>query len=350
METLLEIVGELEHATVKLNFDEKAARIVLVGVPTVGGQGAAKVATIAVADPRRMLDLPADSEIAVFLHDAKATRVSDAKQYTKTFVASLGKDVPEDDRAAIEGALIQVAEGRGDGFVAGATLLSTGPAAYVRSEVADADVLGKGLETLLGLTRLPSVDTWLDGSHVAVSSGKTALDGVPGEVRRIRLERLEEDAAPGKDGKDEKGKKDKPKGKDKPDKKDPAKVDPALGPPQSIDMLYMLGKDGLVLAAGYEAKAALRAVLDSPSQANLAGRPDVKAALEAVGTSVSFVAFVDPLRLIARRSGKADPGAGGPVVFSLGKGGAGRGEGEPWMRLDIANPAIQELLKHRAAL
>lgn len=353
MESLVALVGELEHARVAVNFDDKAMHVKLVGMPLSGGEGAGRVARMSVADPRRVLDLPADSEVAIFLHDEQKARVEDAKSYTKTFVASLGQDVPEADRAAIESTLVAVAEGRGDAFAVGVTLLSTGPAAYVRSDIANADVLSKGLDDLLGLTKLPSVGSWLSTNQIAVTSGKTVLENVPGDVHRIRLERLEEGDAKAEGGKPAgKAAKKASEKKDAPRKDGAAdpKQDPALSPPSTIDMLYMLDKAGLVLAAGVDAKVALRAVLDAPSKENLASRADVKAAINGVGESVAFVAFVDPLRLLARRAAKPLPAVGGPVVFSLGKGGEGESATTPWMRLDVAGAALQELMKHRGAL
>lgn len=350
VDSLVAIVAELDHARVTLNFDDKAARLSLVGTPREGGSGAASVASMVVGDPRRMLELPADSEVAIFLHDASKTRVEDAKGYGKSLASAIGKDITESDRGAIEAALVAVAEGRGDTFTAGLTLLSTGPAAYVRSDVASGEVLGKGLDDLFGLVKLPSVAAWLAGSKIGVSTGKTVLENIPGDVHRVRLERIEEkDEGDKKSGKDKPGAKDKPK-KDAGKKEEAKSADPAAGPPPSIDVLYMLGKDGLVLAAGYEAKAALRTVLDAPTHENLLGRADVKAAIEAVGGSAAFVAFLDPIRLLARRAGKSELGPSAPVVFSLGKGGEGRAAGEPWIKLDVANPAIQELIKRRGAL
>jgi hypothetical protein len=352
IDSLVSILGELDRGRVTMNFDERAAHVRLAGTPREGSTGAGSAAAMTMGDPKRLLELPADTEIALFMHDSATARAADAKTYAAGIAGALGKDVPAEDRAAIESALQAIAAGRGDEYTIGVTLLSTGPAAYVRSDVADGERLGKGLEEFFGLAKLKSVNTWLGESAMSVTTGKTVLENLPGDVYRVRIERSAVSPDADKPGKDKPGQ-DKP-GQDKPSKekpgKDKPKVDPVSGTPSTIDVLYMLGKDGLVLSAGYEARAALRAALDSPSKENLSGRAEVKAAVEALGGKAAFVAVVDPIRLLARQGGKSELGVSAPVVFSLGKGGEGVSAGEPWMRLDIANPAIQELVKRRGAL
>ncbi|MDI3286897.1 hypothetical protein [Polyangium sp. 15x6] len=339
VDALLGILVELDHARITLDFDDRAAHLRLLGTPREGSVGASNIAAMTVGDPRRLLELPADTDLAIYLQDSAKSRTADAKKYADALIAAMGKDVPEEDRAALSAALVALAEGRGDSFTAGASLLSTGPAIYARSEVANEGKLDEALGNLLGLAKRKSFSSWLGQNEIEVSTGKTVLENLPGDIRRIRLARVE--------GKDDKGKASKDR-KDKSGKDTPA---PSLeGVPSTIDVLYMLGKEGLVLAAGYDAKAAFRTVLESPGKENLSGRAEAKSAVAAVGDKTAFVAFVDPLRLLNRRAGKADLGPSAPVVFALGKGGEGVGANDPWMRLDVANLAIQELVKRRGAL
>ncbi|UQA58983.1 hypothetical protein [Polyangium aurulentum] len=336
VEALIAILGDLDHARIAVNMDDKAARVRLVGTPKAGA-GAKSVEAMTVGDPRRMLELPAETEVALSLRDSAAVRVSDAKNYAAAITRALGPETPPDDGRAIEAALVAMAEGRGDSFTAGLSLLPTGPAAYVRSEVSDGDKLGKALEDLTGLVKLPSVKAYLGEAAVDVSTGKAVVEGMGGDVRRVRLER--------------KSKAETGKGKDKADKGKKAEA-PAdgSGAPSSIDVLYTLGKDALWLAAGYEAKGALKLVMDAPGKENLSGRAEMKAAIEAAGDHVAFVFVVDPIRFLSRQAGKAELGPSAPILFAVGKGGEGVGEGEPWMRLDVANLAIQEAMRRRGAL
>ncbi len=350
MDALLGILVELDHARVSLDFDDRAAHLRLVGTPREGSTGAANIAAMTVGDPSRLLDLPADTDLAVYLHDSATSRATDAKKYADALAAAVGKDVPDEDRAALTAALVAVAEGRGDSFTAGVSLLSTGPAVVLRSDVADGEKLDEALGNLFGLAKRKRFATWLGQNEIDVTTSKTVLENLPGDIRKIRLTRT--DAKDKKDEKASKDRKDKP-GKDKPGADKPEGDKPAAlpeGVPSTIDVLYMLGKEGLVLAAGYDAKASFRSVLESPGKENLSGRPEAKSAISAAGDKTAFVAFVDPLRLLNRRAGKADPGPSAPLLFVLGKGGEGAGANDPWMRLDIANLAIQELIKRRGAL
>ncbi|MRG97179.1 hypothetical protein [Polyangium spumosum] len=338
MDALLGILVELDHASVTLDFDDRAAHLRLHGATREGSTGAADIAAMTVGDPRRILALPADTDIAIFLQDDDVkSRASNAKGYADALVAAMGKDVPEDDRAALTAALVAVAEGRGDAFTAGAALLSTGPSMYARSDVADGDKLDAALGDLFGLAKRKSFSAWLGEHEMGVTTGKTVIENLPGDIRRVRLTRAE--------AKGDKASKDR---KIKPGDKPAAP--PPEGVPNTIDVLYMIGKDGLLLAAGYDAKASFRSVWESPSKENLSGRAEAKSAITAVGDETAFVAFVDPLRLLNRRAGKAEAGPSAPVVFALGKGGEGAKANDPWMRLDIANLAIQELIKRRGAL
>ena len=64
------------------------------------------------------------------------------------------------------------------------------------------------------------------------------------------------------------------------------------------------------------------------------------------GADASFALVVDPLRLLALRSGKSAPPDPAPVVVAIGK------TPEPsamWARVDVAATVVQELIKHRGA-
>jgi len=342
MEALLGILVDLDHARVTLDFDERAAHLRLTGSPRAGSPGAQSVADMAVADPSRLLELPSDTDIALFLHDSDKARLADAKRYADALADAIGKDTPAEDRAALSDALVALAEARGDTFTAGVSLLSTGPAAYARSDVTDEAKLGDALTNLLGLAKRKSVAAWLGQNAIDVKTDKTVLENLPGDIHRIRLTRLEaKEKAEKQDKKVLKGA--------KADNKNPSK-EPPPGVPSTIDVLYMLGKDGLVLAAGYDAKAAFRAVHASPGGDNLGGRADAKAAIASIGGKAAFVALVEPLRILHRQAGKAEAGPSAPILFVVGKGGEGLPAGDPFLRIDVANAAIQELVKRRGAL
>ena len=93
-------------------------------------------------------------------------------------------------------------------------------------------------------------------------------------------------------------------------------------------------------------KEALRSLVKAPGDANLGANPAIKAALASLGADASFALVVDPLRLLAMRSGKSAPPESAPVVVAIGK------TPEPsamWARIDVAATVVQELIKHRGA-
>jgi len=342
---VLGVVSEIDRAKVTVDFDEQAAHVRFSGTPRSPVAAASRIATMNVGDPKKLLDLPAATDVALYIRDAAEVRASDAKGYATALATAIGKDVSDDDRAAIEKVLVALAKSRGDTFSAGFSLSPTGPAAFVRSSVADRDEFGRAIDDLFGLAERKPVARWLGDQALGVTTSKTVIEDVKGDVRRIRIERL-----------DVKTDKDKPTSKPgaKPRALEQAaassaKLDAAFGPPSVIDVLYVFGADDLVLGAGYDAKAALRLVLDASSKDNLSTRPEVAKAIDALGGAAAFVVYADPIRLLARQAGTSPPSVVAPLVFSLGKGGDG-GANDPWMRLDIANLVIQEIVKRRGAL
>ncbi len=343
---LLAVLGEVDHATMLVDFAEQAAQVRFVGTPKMPIAAGSRIASMTVGDPKKLLELPGTTDVAVYIHDAPDVRVNDAQRYATVLASAIGKDVTDDDRAAIEKALVVLAKSRGDTFSAGFSLLPTGPAAFVRSSVTNRDDFGRAINDLLGLVDRKPVARWLGDLALGVTTSKTVIEDVKGDVRRIRIERLEpKDAS------------DKPGGKPgtkpaEPAKKEPSATNkPTVAPttPPAIDVLYLFGSENLVLGAGYDAKAALRLVLDASPKDDLSTRTEVATTIHALGGKAAFVAVADLLRILARQSGSTLPTTGAPIVFALGKGGDGLGAGDPWMRLDVANAVLQEIIKRRGA-
>lgn len=338
---VLGVLGEIDRAKVTVDFDEQAAHVRFLGTPRSPVAAGSRVATMTVGDPSKLLELPAATDVALYIHDAAEVRESDAKGYATALATAIGKDVSDDDRAAMEKALLSLAKSRGDTFAAGFSILPTGPAAFVKSSVTDRDGFGKAIDDLFGLVERKPVARWLGDLELGVSTSKTVVEDVKGDVRRIRIERLEAKAdKPAK----------KPAGKQPETAKKPDVSPAKLETPSAIDVLYHFGANDLVFGAGYDAKAAFRMVLDASPKDNLSTRGEVAKAIAALGGKAAFVVYADPIRVLARQAGSALPATGAPLVFALGKGGEGFGQDDPWMRLDIANIVIQELVKRRGAL
>jgi len=343
---VLAVMGEIDHAKMTVDFDEQAARVRFAGTPKMPLAAGSRIASMTVGDPKKLLDLPGKTDVAVYIHDAPDVRANDAKDYAKALASAIGKDVTDEDRAAIEKALLALAKSRGDSFSAGFSLLPTGPAAFVRSSVTNRDDLGRAIDDLLGLADRKPVARWLGDLSLGVSTSKTVIEDVKGDVRRIRIERLEPKSASDKPVAKPGAKPAEPSKKEDPAAKKPPA---ATETPTSIDVLYLFGTENLVLGAGYDAKAALRLVLDASPKDNLSTRPEVATPVNGLGGKAAFVAVADLLGILARQSGSASPNVGAPLVFALGKGGDNLGADDPWMRLDVANAVLQEIIKRRGA-
>lgn len=341
---VLGVVTELDRAKLTVDFDAQAAHVRFSGAPKTPLASGSRISTMTVGDPKKLLEMPGSTDVAVYVHDAADVRVTDAKGYATALQGAIGKDLSDDDRAAIEKALTAIAKSRGDTFSAGFSLLPTGPAAFVRTSVANRDDFGRAIDDVLGLVERKPVARWLDDLALDVTTDKTVIEDVKGDVRRIRIERVETKSAADKSA-------GKPGVKvvDAPKKKDDATTKPAVAPatPTAIDVLYLFGAHDLLFGAGYDAKAALRMVLDASPKDDLSTRSEVAKAVDALGGKAAFVVVADLMRLLARQAGGTPPTGGTPLVFALGKGGEGFGADDPWMRLDIANVVIQEMVKRR---
>jgi hypothetical protein len=342
---LLGVLVEIDRGKVTLDFDQQVAHVRFAGTPKTPIAPGSRIASMTVGDPKKLLDLPGSTDVAVFVHDAPEVRASDAKGYATALVNAMGKDVPDEDRAAIEKALLGLAKSRGDSFTAGFSLTSTGPAAFVRSSVTNQDEFAHAFKDLLALPERKSVSHWLESLNLGISHTGSLVEDLKGEPHFIRIKRVEPSVSPDKPGAKPGTKPAQPANKE--EKSDKPQL-PA-GVPSAIDIGYLFGTENLVLGAGYDGKAALKLVLDASAKDNLSTRADVAAAMTELGGKASFVVVADLLRLLARQSGGAQANAGAPLVFGLGKGGEGFGADDPWMRLDVPNVVVQEIVKRRGA-
>lgn len=346
---LLGVVGELDRGKAMIDFDQQVAHVRFSGTPKTPLPAGSHIASMTVGDPKKLLDLPGTTDVALFVHDTSDVRVNDAKGYATALINAIGKDVTDEDKAAIEKALEGLAKSRGDTFTAGLSLLPTGPGVFVRAAMSNRDELTKSITDLTRLPERKSVASWLGELGLKMKAGTTVIEGLPGDLNRIRLERVEPKVSTDKPGAKPGAKSPEPTKKDekKDDKGD--KTRGAAGVPSTIDILYVFGTENVVLGAGYEAHEALKLILEASAKDNLGTRTDVATALSSLGDKATFVAVADLLRLFARQSGGVAPSAGAPLVFGLGKGGTGFGADEPWMRLDVPNVVLQEIVKRRGA-
>ena len=328
VDMLLGVLADSKQARLALDLEATAVHARVTMTPKAGDGAASRaLADMAVGDLAPILDLPGSSLLGMVWREPAAVRAASIPAQADAMVKRLGPDTKAEDKEAITAALRAENEARGDWVALGMSLDPTGPNAMVRAPLVDADKMGAALKQLVALSKLASVKAQLKEAALDVTTGKTVIENLPGDVQRVRFERVQAKAA-------------------KDDKAKPASPLPEGGIPTSIDLLYLVAKDTLFGAAGYDPKEALRSLVKAPGDTSLGSNPAIKAALAGLGADASFALVVDPLRIIAVRAGKSAPPESAPVVVAIGKTAA---PSVMWGRVDVAAIVVQELVKHRGA-
>jgi hypothetical protein len=318
------ILGDSARARATVVLDPTSVRARVTVVPKPGNGAAAETAAkLMTGDAHRILELPKDAVVSATWYDAPATRATQGASYAAALVAMLGKDVSASDRETIQRAFTVLAEARGDWASVGLAFGPEGFSGFLRAAVADAEKAQLAMKSVVKMADLPSVKAGLKEAGLAMTPGKMKVDGVSGEVQRVHVDSVPE-----------------------------AKIGAAKGSapaamgmlPTSLDLVYVVTTE-LLAAVGTDPKPALLAVVEAPSKNNLGEVPEVRAAVTTLGNAVSFAVVLEPLKVVAMGAGKPAPAAA-PVVLALGKEGT---PSELWVRLDIANAAIQEIIRTRGA-
>lgn len=330
VDTLLPLLGDLQRGRVSLNLEPGfvRARVSLDAKPGLG-PAMKTIAGMAGGDLRPALELPAGTMVAMVLRETAASRKASAPARAEALAKVLGKSASAADREAIAKAVQGLADGRGDWVSAGFRLGGTGPAAYVRGAVADADLLGHSMKDFVAIARTPGAKELLAELELGISAKKTTVEKV-GDVERIRFERAPAKGAAAKL---------------------PSPVGGKVVPPpaDAVDLFYTIGKEVFVAAAGLDAKAALVSVTSTP-EGKLEGTPSIRAAMEALGGDVTFGLVVEPLLALAAFAGKPGAADSAPVALALGRTPpSGEDPGRIWLRFDVADADVQELVRRRGA-
>jgi hypothetical protein len=94
--------------------------------------------------------------------------------------------------------------------------------------------------------------------------------------------------------------------------------------------------------AGAAAKTAFQAISNTPD-GKLEESPTLRAAIEGLGSDVNFVFVSEPVAIAALISLKPNNPASAPVVLAGGRTlPSAEHPGSLWLRLDMANAAVQE--------
>jgi hypothetical protein len=314
VQSALEVLGDAKQARVTAVIDDRGLHARATVAAKQGGPAEKLVAGLAVGDPKRMLDLPADSLATFVFYQSAAARAESAAVQAEGLAKLLEKQLQAPEKKVVVESLAALGEARGDWFYGGVTFAPTGPAGFARAAVSDADKLAKGVKSLVGLVKSGPVKGLLEDMDLGVSTGTARVDGVGGSVERLRLES---------------------RGKDK----------KAADGPSAIDLVYAIDKEAMLIATGFDAKAALASIASAPKGQNVGGVPEMKAAIDGLGPEVAFAVLFDPVRIGVVQTGKPAAGAAGPIAIAAGKAGAS----DLWVRVDVATEALREIVRRRAA-
>jgi hypothetical protein len=312
-QSVANVLGDLEKATITVNMDNEATRLRLVMRPGSGPSGAA-MKGLAFGDALPLLALPKDTLGAALVRESAGSRAASTEAGASDLAALLGAGtaLPRQD---LDRALGAVAKARGDWAAIGVALGPTGPAGYARAPLTGDDAFADATKALWALTQGKPVKAKLATAGVELARSKTVLENLPGDVERYRVA-----------------------WKGAPD----AMRDAAT--PTAVDVLVAVRDGELAAATGYESRDALRRLLaakGAPGE-SLGGVDEVRAAIEALGSDVAIAIVGDPLAAIAARAGRAAPAAPAPVTLAIAKG---PDAGSLLLRLDVATAAVREAAK-----
>lgn len=314
LDSVISLLSDARHARVALSFDAAAARARLTLSPKPGA-GEELARDLTVGDVKPLLELPDTTTLGLLWRESSSSRDKSAPRQAEALAKRLGPAATADDREAIAAALRAEAQARGDYQAVGVAFNGTGPTAVVRAPATDPEAMREALERLVALGDRAVIKKAFADAGLKLTSGKTVVENVEGGVVRVRLARVDVDEATPKKG--------------------------APGTASAIDLLYLVNKDGLFAAGGYDPKDSLRGLVRAPSGSNLASIPAMAGALAGIGSDASFVLVADALRMNAMTTGVTTPAAPAPVVLAAGRTAAPL---EVWGRLDVPVVVVQRVV------
>jgi hypothetical protein len=337
---IVELLGDLGDVRATLTLDELGLHARAALVPAgVGGPAERAFNAWAVGPAAPLLALPDGVALALLLRGSAEERKRGAGEQTKALGELFGGRLPEGDLKRVDEALALWAEGRGDWLVAGIDPAEGRRAIYAMSGVADAKALDRGIRRLLELPSLPAFAAPLARWAGPLRVGEVApIEGSSGSL--VRFERrapAPESATGGKPGTSVEanaGGKPGTSVEANAGGKPGTSVEPDAPPaPERFELAWSVSPERASFAAATDGRAALRALDAAPPTSRLSNDSDVRRAIEAVGSDVSFALLALPLR--ARRGAEA-PSA--PLLLAAGRSGSGA-----WVRGEAAPLAAREL-------
>jgi len=290
------ILDDLEEARLAVTVEPKSAAAApsyraLVSLKPASDSGAAaqEIASMAVAGADPLLSLPAGVAVALMMRDTAEQREQSSSTRVEAISKVLGGRLQAEDKAKIAAAFQSWSKGRGNWLTAGLVWAGPTRAAVIRGAVADPAELSRGISAMLKLLSVRAIadplSSWV--GQMKISGIGAAGDGVVQTVHVVR-----------------RPPKTKPLRGDKP------------APNDAFDIVWSIGKDLFVGAAGLDAKGVHAALETSSSSKTLAQEPFVERAVARLGPHVSFALLVDTAKL--SDTGRPPP-EGSAFLLTYGK-------------------------------
>jgi hypothetical protein len=248
-------------------------------------------------DARPLGELPGDAVLALMVRDGAATRADDARDIEAALAGALGPRARADDNRAVAAAVDAWAASRGDWLTAS---LSWAPVRAVTLRSSGGDGAARALRGLVELA----------GRPVFAAPLHDVLETAAPTFSAVRIDGLAGASLATFGGKSPPG------------------------------VAWGVRGDQLLAAVGVPAEQRLREQLSAP---RLADDPRVSKVLTSLGSDASLVILAEPLRLDPSRA--ASEAARSPAVLAWGRQG-----GAAWLRVDVGDDLLREVVRLQAGL
>jgi len=274
------------------------------------GPAGQEIASMPVASAEPLLSLPSSVAVALLTRDNAELRGQASSAQVDAISKVLGGRLEPDDKGKIESAFQSWSKGRGDWLTVG--LFWAGPtrAAVLRGSVSDPAELGRGTTAMLKLLGVRAIadplSNWVGDMKLSgLGPASSAADGTTQTVHVVRRP---------------------PKVQVRRERDKPSQN-------EAFDIVWSIGKDVFVGAAGIDAKGAYAALQKGDAGKTLAEEPFLARTVQRLGPSVSFALLVDAARL--SDSSRAEPD-GSTFLLTYGKDRTNQG----WFEIDAPSSVI----------
>jgi hypothetical protein len=314
---LFTILGDLDEARLALTVEPKgpdrgSSYRAIVSMKPRSAEGAAgqEIANMPVAGAEPLLSLPSSVAVALLTRDNAELRDQSSAAQVDAISKVLGGRLEADDKTKIEGAFQSWSKGRGDWLTAGLVWAGPTRAAVLRGAVSDPAELGRGTTAMLKLLGVRAIadplSNWVGDMKISgLGPSSSAADGSTQTVHVVRRP---------------------PKVQLRREREKPPQND-------AFDVVWSIGKDIFVGAAGIDAKGAYAALQKGDAAKTLAEESFIARTVQRLGPSVSFALLVDTARL--SDSGRGEPD-GSAFLLTYGKDRAS----QAWLEIDTPSSVV----------